>query len=206
VLGNIGQWVNGVDATDFGYYSSPGMSILTGGQVQAVGAVGTITAGDTLKDTDPWYGFANIDQLQGGNRWYEIMGPIVNQFSPTFYVKCNSADHIAFPAQCPVAGQAFTGFTRGGVLQENVFESEFPKFRFQFDPGPGHGYEDFGYGKYIGNVINALHILGYNVSHATADYASRCPTDSCYVYAEPSFWWDPTIVVPGLPAPINAIP
>jgi hypothetical protein len=209
VLGNIGQWVNGIDATDFAYFASPGTSILTGGQLQVVGAfhVGQVQAEDTLKDTDPWYGYTNIDQLQGGNRWYEIMGPIVSgTFNPTFYVKCNAADHIAFPAQCPVAGQAFTGFTRGGVLQENAYLGEYPKYRFRFDPGPGQGYDDFGYGKYIGNVINALHILGYNVSHATADYASRCPTDSCYVYAEPSFWWDPTIVVPGLPAPINAIP
>jgi len=208
--GNIGQWLNGVDATDFGYFSSDGTNILTGGQLQIVGTfhIGQPQVGDTLKDMDPWYGYPNIDQFQGGNRWYDIMGPIQDNGGswPTFYVRCNAADHIKFPAQCPVAGQAFTGFTRGGGLQENVRLSEVPKFRFQYDPGPGQGYDDFGYGQYIGNVINALHILGYNVSHATADYASRCPADVCYDFEQPSFWWDPTIVVPGLPTAVNAIP
>ena len=55
----------------------------------------------TLKFIPGWrIGPAPLDQLPG-DRWFTIMGPI-NNTNFTFYLQCNSADHTAFPAQCPV--------------------------------------------------------------------------------------------------------
>jgi hypothetical protein len=199
-----GPYLNGTDALDFGNWQIS-TAILTGGQLQASGNPNyrVFTAGDTLKFIPGWrIGPAPLDQLPG-DRWFTIMGPI-NNTNFTFYLQCNSADHTAFPAQCPVAGQAFTGFTRGGAPVTNEF-GENPKYRFSYDPGPGQGYVNNDYAAYAGQTINGLKILGYNVAHATADFNTRTGGPPYHSDA-PSFWWDPTIVVPGLPVPVNSIP
>jgi hypothetical protein len=171
----------------------------------------TVTAGDTLKFIYNGWGGGNIDPYKPldqlpGNRWFTIIGPVDNsQFWRTYYIQCTSADHIAFPAQCPVANGPWTGFTRGGVpitLPENGHN---PKFRFQYDPGPGQGYVNNNYSQYGGQTINGLAVLGFNISHALSDFAARCPPGACYNPAMPSNWWDPTIVVPGLPTPHNGL-
>ncbi len=208
--GNVGQYMNGVDAADFGSYSTP-MYILSGGQMESQGY--TVTAGDTFKMVyNGWYNAQDqsptVDQLPG-TRWFTIMGPVANSGgSPTWYVQCNSADHAAYPTQCPTAGGPFVGFTHNGVAVPNL-EQHWPKFRFQYDPGPNQGYVDPNYSQYGGQTINGLAVLGYNVSHATADFLSRCGPGAhganCYNQALPSNWWDPTIVVPGLPAPHNGL-
>jgi hypothetical protein len=137
------------------------------------------------------------------------MGPIDNsQFYRTYYIQCNAADHVAFPVQCPVAGGPFTSFTRGGVpitLPENGHN---PKFRHQYDPGAGQNYVNPNYSQYTGQMISALAVLGYNVSHAASNFNFRCGANGagCYNQALPSNWWDPTVVVPGLPAPVNTVP
>jgi len=205
--GNVGQYMNGVDASDFGSYSAP-MNITAGGQMQTNGYI--FTAGDTLKMIyNGWYNsqdpYTPVDQLPG-NRWFTVMGPIDNsQYEHTYYIQCTSADHAAYPTQCPTAGGPFTSFTRGNVpitLPEN---GHWPKFRLAYDPGPGQSYIDPNYAQYGGQTIVGLSILGYNVSHATSDFATRCPGSSCYNPTMPSFWWDPTIVVPGLPTPVNGL-
>lgn len=63
------------------------------------------------------------------------------------------------------------------------------------------------YAQYAGSIANGLAVLGYNVSHATDDFANRCvPQSTCYNISDPSNWLDPTIVVPGLPPAHNSIP
>jgi hypothetical protein len=198
--GNIGQYTNGTDASDFGGFVPNSMAILTGGQVQQGQVVMTVTPGDTLKPMNPWFGEVQLDQLDG-TRWYEMIGPIAN-VAGTFYIKCPLGHPV--DATCPVPGAAFTGFTRGGVPVVNEFGYEGPKWRPQFDPGPGQGYYSVNYIQYGGQSINALHILGYNVSNALADFASRAG-NAYYNPSLPSFWWDQTVVIPGLPTPHNGL-
>ncbi len=206
--GNVGQYMNGTDASDFGSFDTY-MNIQTGGQVSINGY--TVTAGDTLKMIWGWFvNVTPLDQLADGTRWFNIIGPVDNsQGNRTFYIQCNAADHLAYPAQCPVAGGPFTGFTRGGVAVVNEFNLDYPKFRFHYDPGPGQGYVDPNYSQYGGQTINGLAVLGYNVSHATNDFLSRCGPQplgaGCYNPSLPSYFWDPTIVVPGLPTPANGL-
>jgi hypothetical protein len=198
--GSIGQYVNGTDGADFGWFASNWLNVLTGGQVQAQGGGFTITAGDSLKMLDPWYGYSNLDQLPG-LPWFEIMGPIDN-VNKTFYIKCPLGH--AVDATCPTPGAAFTGFSRGGSPVSNEVNTEVAKYRFSYDPGAGQGYQDNNYTQYAGQVINGLHVLGYNVAHATSDFNTRAGT-AYYNPQMPSFWWDPTIVVPGLPAAHNGL-
>ena len=110
----------------------------------------------------------------------------------------------AVDATCPTPGAAFTGFTRGGNPVVNEFNTENFQFHLQYDPGPGAGYADPNYDQYTGQVINGLHILGYSVPHAMADFAMR-DGNGGYNTGLPSMWWDPTVVIPGLPAAINGL-
>ena len=114
-----------------------------------------------------------IDQLVG-NRYYSIIGPVTNVpgTNHTFYIQCNAADHAAFPSQCPTAGAAFTGFTRGGVSISNE-NSDTLKLRLSYDPGAGGGYSSPNYAQYGGQKINGLHIAGYNVTHAMSAWDTR---------------------------------
>ena len=62
--------------------------------------------------------------------------------------------------------------------------------------------------KDIGDIHSMLnsHVLGYNVTHAMSDFAVRAnPPVAYYNVALPSLWWDPTVVVPGLPTPHNGL-
>ena len=78
------------------------------------------------------------------------------------------------------------------------------RLRPQYDPGPGGGYSDPNYVQYAGETFNGLQILGYDVSHAQSEWAARAtPASAYYNAALPSFWWDPTVVVPGLPAVVT---
>jgi hypothetical protein len=203
--GNLGPATNGTDAADFGSGLAPYTNILTGGQMSTNSY--TLTPGDTTMNINGWYAFGNtplIDQLSSGG-FYKILGPIVNDTvnnNHTFYIQC-PVGHAA-DATCPVPGQAFTGFTQGGVPLNNVFNTYEFKYRLQFDPGAGAGYSSPGYDQYGGQVINGLHILGYNVTHALADFAFR-DGNGGYNPALPSNWWDPTVVIPGLPAPHNGL-
>jgi hypothetical protein len=202
--GSFGQYSNGVDASSMGSISQA--TSISGGTF-AILASNPITVGDTFLWLTPRYQFISgngpIDQFDP-KRWYSVIGPVDNSALPfTFHVQCNAADHIAFPSQCPVADGAFTGFTRGGV--PIVSESgDNPKYRFQYDPGHLAGYISPNYEQYGGQCINALHILGYNVTHALADFAFR---DGNLYYNPnlPSNWWDPSVVVPGLPTAVNGL-
>jgi hypothetical protein len=202
--GSLGQYSNGADASSMGSISQA--TSISGGTF-AILASNPITVGDTFLWLTPRYQFISgngpIDQFDP-KRWYSVIGPVDNSALPfTFHVQCNAADHIAFPSQCPVADGAFTGFTRGGV--PIVSESgDNPKYRFQYDPGHLGGYISPNYEQYGGQCINALHILGYNVTHALADFAFR-DGNMGYNSTLPSNWWDPTVVIPGLPTPVNGL-
>jgi hypothetical protein len=206
-VGNVGRYYNGTDATDFSVYDFQ-FEILTGGKVQI--DVYRLTAGDQIKGIDPWTvyrpgSFPNLDQLTPANQYYELIGPIDNSTFPnsTAYIKCPLGHAVT--ATCPTPGAAFTGFSHGGVPVQNSFRVETAKFRPQYDPGPGQGYDDNNYTQAIGQMMSGLYILGYNVAHAKADFAVRAGT-AFYNPVLPSFWWDTTVVVPGLPAPVNSIP
>ena len=199
--GNMGQYMNGTDASDFGDFST-WTNIISGGQLSTNNY--TLTAGDTLKAITGFVQTPKLDQLDG-SRWYEIMGPIDNSAQPrTFYLKCTAADHVAFPAQCPVAGAAFIDFTRAGASITNETNFEQYKYRLSFDPGPGQGYADPNYVQYVGQTINGLRILGYNVAHALSDFTTR-GGPGYYNSAQPSNFWDSTITIPGLPMPRNGL-
>jgi hypothetical protein len=211
--GNIGQYTNGTDATDFAVIIF-WMNVLSGGQLQLSHDAGCascpgnvpVTAGDTLKAINPWSAYptgpGNLDQFRPATQWYDIMGPI-DTTTNTFYLRCPIGHAVT--STCPTPGAAFTGFTRGGTPVANEFggNGEVMKWRPRFDPGPGAGYNDSNYNISIGQLVNSLDILGYNVAHALTDVATRVVT---YNPALPSFWWDTTIAVPGLPAPVNSIP
>jgi hypothetical protein len=144
-----------------------------------------------------------IDQLGAG--WYNVIGPTTYNTpssSATFYIQCSSADHVAFPTQCPVAGQAFTGFTSNGVpLTGNPGLSM--AARPTVDPGPLQGYQNQGYVMYANQMGNGLNIAGFDVSHEQADMLSREGTSTFNLPTGPSWAWDPTVVIPGLPPAVN---
>jgi hypothetical protein len=198
--GNYGPIWNGTDASDFGNYRHNWMNIYTGGQVGQSNVQYTLTPGDTLKNMNGIFGLPPLDQLLG-NQWFEITGPINNN-AGTFYIKCPVGHPV--DASCPTPGAAFAGFTRGGVPVSNESNSEAPKLRIQYDPGPSFGYSNNNYTKYGGMTINGLHVLGYNVPHAMSDFNTRA-SNSYYNTQLPSYWWDPTIIVPGLPTPHNGL-
>ncbi len=188
---NVGSLFNGTDAADFGSFS-PFTSILSGGQLQVNSSAYTLTNGDTIKFANGVVIAPLIDQLPG-NAWQTIMN--VDNTNHTYYVQCTSADHAAFPTQCPVTGQAFTGFTRGGVPVSNEGQENI-EYRLQFDPGPGGGFADNTYAPYGKMIINGLQVLGYDMSHAQSVTDTRWgggPTTWGYL---PYQFWDPTIFVP----------
>jgi hypothetical protein len=199
--GNFGPSVNGTDASDFGNWSNH-TNIVSGGQLSVSNYV--VAPGDTLKPVTnvPLIGTASLDQLSG-SVWYQILGPVDNSsFYHTFYLQCPLGH--AVDATCPTPGAAFTGFTRGGVPVTNESNYEQFKYRLSFDPGPGNGYVDPTYDQYAGQTLSALKILGYSVPNALADFAVR-DGNGGYNPTLPSNWWDPTVIIPGLPTPHNGL-
>jgi hypothetical protein len=202
---NTGKFFNGVDAKDFGTLSS-NVHILAGGVLEQNNF--RLTAGDTLKMLSSWWpgiGADPIDQLPG-DRWFEIMDPDNSQLTVNGYVRYKVRCPIghAVDAACPVPGQAFTGFTRGGVDIAGTNNSDGPKLRPQFDPGPGSGFVSPNYVQHGGQIIYGLHILGYKVDHAMAAF-DRQGGPGYFQSSQPQFWWDPTVVIPGLPTPHNGL-
>jgi hypothetical protein len=199
--GNYGPYMNGTDAADFGSFSVY-TNIVSGGQLSINTYV--VAPGDTLKPLTsfPFIATAPLDQLSG-SVWYQILGPVDNSsFYHTFYLQCPLGH--AVDATCPTPGAAFTGFTRGGVPVTNEFGYEQFKYRLSFDPGPGNGYVDPTYDQYAGQTLSALKILGYSVPNALADFAVR-DGNGGYNPTLPSNWWDPTVIIPGLPTPHNGL-
>jgi hypothetical protein len=186
---SVGPYINGTDASDFGSFSTY-TNILTGGQMQMVARVGyNLTNGDTIKNVN---GAAQspglIDQLPG-NQWMTIIN--VDNTTGKFNVVCPIAHPVT--ATCPTPGAAFTGFTRSGAPLSNEVNENIA-YRFQYDPGPGAGFADNTYGPMGKMVLNGLQILGYDVHNAQRITDQRWGP-SPWGYA-PSWWWDPTVVVP----------
>jgi hypothetical protein len=203
--GSTGLYANGVDASDFGIV--PTINLLSGGQW----SVGTyiVTVGDQVMAMTGYHGFfapGPIDQL-AGNRYYSIIGPVtnVNGQNHTFYIQCTSADHTAFPSQCPVAGQAFTGYTSNGVAIANT-NAYTLKLRLTYDntANTGVGYSSINYMEYGGQRIIGLKIAGYNVANSLAAWDG--PRLGGYNSQRPINNWDRTVVIPGLPTAVNSIP
>jgi hypothetical protein len=192
--GNIGQYVNGTDSSDFGGFSE-WTYIGSGGQLRQQSASYRLTAGDRVKNITASYNNApgsGIDQLPGLG-WFTVAGPIDNT-AGTFYILCPT-EHPS-DATCPSPGTgAFTGFTRGGT-PVIVGEQESIIYRPTYDPGAGNGYADGNYVGYGGEIISGLQILGYGVSHALADFTARAGTAYYDSGKVPSQWWDLNVVVP----------
>ncbi len=132
-------------------------------------------------------GGAVIDQLDP-TRQYVVMAPIDNT-ALTFYIQCTSADQAAFPSQCPVAGQAFTGFTSLGVpTTTSVF---LLLLHAQYDNGYTYNPD---YISYVMEALGALNVAGYNMSAALAQGLTRfgVVTDP----GNPVHQMDGTVVVP----------
>ncbi len=201
--GAIGPLFNGVDASDWGD-SSAMVDVLPGGQLRLIDTrVIQYTEGDTFKILSGWnWGGLTVDQLPG-TRWYSMTN--INNSDQTFYLKCTSADHAAFPTQCPVAGQTFTGFTSGGSPLDNVNGLVSYKLRTAFDPGAGQGYLSQGYVPYMGQAASGLGVLGYDVAATWTDiHARRGNTaDAAWNGDTPQYNWDRNVVVPGIPAVVT---
>ncbi len=194
--GNQGQYFNGTDASDFGAFSAL-TNVLTGGQM--VNDRYDMSSGGTLKNMNEWLGVGLIDQLSGLD-WYNVIGPF-GSGGGSFYVQCPLGH--AVDATCPTPGAAFTDFTRGGVSIAGETGEQF-KYRPLLDPGPGAGFFNNGYTQYEGQTIIGLNVLGYDIAHALSNFNIRAG-NSYYNSSLPSEWWDPSIVVPGLPAPHNGL-
>ncbi len=188
--GNIGAFVNGTDASDFGNLT-PETNILTGGQLQiAGGPYYTLAVGDKVRLVNGTYygGTQLIDQLLG-NTWFTVIGPIDNT-AGTYYIQCPV--HHAVDASCPTPGAAFKDFTRAGTSIAGETQ-ELIIYRASYDPGTG--YARFTYVPYGGEVMHGLKILGQDVSNALSIFAAR-GGESSYNSSYPSQWWDTSIVVP----------
>ncbi len=194
VGGSIGQWFNGVDASDYGGYDSF-TSILSGGQMQEPSY--HLAQGGTVKWSNGTAGQHNglLDQMPG-NQWFTVMN--ADDSTGTFYVQC-PVGH-AVDATCPTPGQPFVGFTRGGVpVAPETGDNAY--YRPLYDPGPGGGFADVNYSGYAEMNLNLLQVLGFDVSHAQTDLATRYgPYPLPY---EPYMWLDPTVAAPGLPAVVT---
>ena len=188
--GNIGSYVNGTDASDFGNLT-PVTNILTGGQLQiAGGAYYTLAIGDKVRLVNGTYygGTQLIDQLPG-KTWFAVAGPVDNT-AGTYYVQCPAGHPV--DASCPKPGSAFIDFTRGGTSIAGETQ-ELIIYRPSYDPGTG--YARFTYVPNAGEVMHGLKILGQDVSNALSIFAAR-GGESSYNSSYPSQWWDTTIVVP----------
>ena len=109
---NTGSALNTTDASDYGDTNSYYTFTAGSGQVRMSSpSTPQLTVGDEVKNFSGVDG-SKIDQLNPTQK-YKIMGPIDNA-NFTFYIQCQAADHAAYPAQCPTAGAAFTGFTANG--------------------------------------------------------------------------------------------
>jgi hypothetical protein len=191
---NSGFAYNTVNGQDWGNVQD-GFGFTAGsGQVSIPLAAGVVQVevGDLVRNYNPgFYGGTgpSVDQLDP-TRQFTIIGPIDN-VAHTFYIQCTSADHIAFPSQCPTAGAAFTGFTRGGVPLTDLNSGYGLVVHSQYDDG--HTY-DSTYINYVGQAIAELNVVGYDMSAALAQEATRFGVlnDS----GHPSRILDATVVVP----------
>ena len=195
--GNVGQFINGTDASDFGAFDNA-TDVLAGGVLRQHPFVFPFAPGGTIKWANQvgecCSGF-DIDQLPG-NTWFAVTN--ANDSAGTFKVICPIGH--AVDATCPTPGAAFTNFTRNGVpVVEN---NDYVFYRPNYDPGAGGGFSDFNYTGYAEQTLNGLQILGFDLSHAQSVFAFRMGANAPG-YVGPSQWWDTSIVVPGIPAVVT---
>jgi hypothetical protein len=194
--GNQGQYFNGTDASDFGAFAA-NATIGTGGQV--TNDRYDMSVGGTIKNMNEWLSMGPIDQLSGLN-WYNVIGPY-GPGGASFYIMCPPGHPV--DATCPTPGAAFADFTRGGVSIAGETGEQW-KYRPLSDPGPGAGFVNNNYTKYGGATINGLNVLGYSVTNAMSAFNTRAGANY-YNSNLPSWQWDPTILVPGLPVAHNGL-
>jgi len=181
--GNVGQYFNGTDASDYGafapYYAiSPGS-----GQVKQIGPTYQFQPGDTVKLIGNAFSNSNnagIDQLSDATRWYRVLGPIDNKLG-TFWI-----ENPATP------GVPFNSYTRGGSPLNDSAIALIARPQY----APATGYREHNYTGYMGEIISALKISGYSVNRAYAIGVARGIPSSYDSATKPSQKWDATIVVP----------
>ena len=166
--GNIGQYINCCDGSDWGDFSGE-TNLLSGATLQQVGT-GYIMNGGTVKWANQvaecCNGF-NLDQIPG-NGW----STTINANNSTFTYQITCPIGHAVDATCPTPGAAYAEFTRSGtgpVVENN----DYVFLRPLGDPGAGGGFSDPNYAGYAKNLLNGLQILGHDVSHAQTVYNSR---------------------------------
>jgi hypothetical protein len=193
-LPNIGAVYNTTDGSDYGS-AELGFGFTAGsGQVVTTynppGPNTQIVAGDLIRNYAAGYSgnpADNIDQLDP-TRQYTVIPPIDNN-ALTFHIRCEAADHVAFPAQCPVAGQAFTGFTVGGTPLTGT--NYWMLLHSQYD----NGYTYNGtYISMVASAIEALQAAGYDMSAALGQLSARFGIIKNA--SAPSNQFDPTVSVP----------
>ena len=175
---NMGPAYNTTNGQDYGS-AELGFTFTAGsGQVKIdtnpPGGNTQIVAGDLVKNYNQSFyagGGVTVDQLDP-TRQYVVMAPIDN-----------------YPSQCPVAGQAFTGFTSGGTpLSTSVFAL---LLHSQYDNGWTYNGT---YVSFVMEAIGELNVAGYNMGAALAQGLTRFGvlTDS----SNPVHQMDGTVVVP----------
>jgi hypothetical protein len=194
-FGNIGQYMNGVDATDFaGFccfasFSGNVWNLASGGWVQ--------TAGDTVKLINgAWFaGAFLLDELQG-DTFYSIV-PTATPSDGHFTIIC-PAGH-AVTAGCPTPGSAFTSYHRSGTLiPSEGGEALIDRPQFTPETAAGSDYNDPSYTWEAGEMVTAMQVLGGIAPHALTNHNLRtgCPTRNCSNQSYEN--WDPTVTVPGV--------
>jgi hypothetical protein len=189
--GNIGQYMNGTDASDYGSGASfP--AIQSGGVINQNPARYVITSGDTMKNLNITANGGNFsfDQLPP-DQWMTIIGPIDNT-AGTFHILCPASHPV--DASCPSPGVgAFTQFTRNGTP---VVNETGENFIFRLSYNPPTSYADPTYIPYGGEMIYGLKVLGYDVTSALNIWNTRAGTGSYNSQTEPSQYWDLSVLVP----------
>jgi hypothetical protein len=196
---DVGHCFNGTDASD--------MALIDGNAQFDTGGLVTnlyhdMSAGGTAKNLAGWDQDLVIDQMPG-TRWFNVIGPYSNG-GLSFHIQCNSADHAAFPAQCPVANGPFVDLTSGGVSIAGNSSASFG-VRPLLVPGPGTGFTNGGYAPYAYQNIVLLKVSGYNVDASLNRFLTQAGGVPCNPVS-PSQCVDPNLVVPGLPPAVNGLP
>jgi hypothetical protein len=189
--GNVGQYFNGTDASDFGGWAFD-TTVLAGGKLRGQ-PLYTFTNGDAVKLINLAAGQNGpIDQLDAAT-WYSIAA--VDNVAHTYSIVCPTT-HLV-DATCPAPGAPFTAFTRAGI---SIAGETGEAFLYHLSYDPHLDYVDPTYTPYLGMIIYGLEVLGYNVTHTLADFLVRTggiEWDS----GQPSQRWDASITVPGSTLP-----
>jgi len=178
---NLGQYFNPNDVSDMGY-AFGGPTTLNG----STGVFGPYnegfpyTKGDLVRPFDSVINCARpslIDQIDYA-RWYRMIN--VDNTAHTF--------QLEDPAN---PGKPMISYTQRGVVINTQLQL---LWRPQYSHSTGFATPN--YVQYMGQILNALQIAGYDVSNVRRYVGPRGIDASYNSSSLPGIWWDPTINVP----------